>query len=211
MTGIRDLVSRALLRIVGATVHGGTMQRRLDPSDVRFAEESGRDPLRARSGGDRRGHRSPRHHHLRQRQVLRDLAVLARRADRSGPSHRELRLPPQGVHARAVADHRARQRLARRDPQPREGRILLLGRHDHRAVPRRAAASRASTSRFATTSPRARTPRRSSGSRRPWRSSASSPPWSRTKCATRWPACARRCRSSIGACPSRAIAARLRP
>ena len=32
-----------------------------------------RDALRARPGGDRRGHRPARHHHLRQRQVLRDL------------------------------------------------------------------------------------------------------------------------------------------
>ena len=65
----------------------------LRAGDVGFLEESGRNPLRAGSGGDRRGDRSPRHHHLRQRQVLRDLAILARRAARPGSSHRELRAP----------------------------------------------------------------------------------------------------------------------
>ena len=45
---------------------------------------------------DQRGH-----HQLRQRQVLRDLEVLARGAARPGPPHPQLRLPPEGVHSRA--------------------------------------------------------------------------------------------------------------
>ena len=44
----------------------------------------------------------------------------------------------EGVHPRSVDDDRQRPHLAGRDPQPRQGRHLLLGRHDDRAVSRRA-------------------------------------------------------------------------
>ena len=54
--------------------------------------------------------------------------------------------------------------------------------------------SRGSTSRFAATSPNARKPKRSSRSSRRWRSSGSLRRSWRTRCATRWPACAARCR-----------------
>ena len=152
------------------------------------------DPLRAGPGRDRGAHRSARHHHLRQRQVLRDLEVLARRAARAGSPHHQLRLSPEGVHPRAVADDRAGTGLARRAPEPREGRLDLLGRHDDRAAAQRATASRGSTSRSAATSRSARRPSSSSPTRRRWRSSGSSPRSSRTRCATRWPASRARCR-----------------
>ena len=117
---------------------------------------SGGRELRARKVGDRRGHRRARRHHVRQRQVLRDLEVLAGGAARPGSPDPQLRLSPEGVHPRTVDDDRQRPHLARRDPQSRQGRIALLGRHDDRAVPERAPASRISTWRSATTSPIAR-------------------------------------------------------
>ena len=153
-------------------------------------------PLRARPIGHRRHHRRDRAHQVRQRQVLRDLEVFARRAARPGPSHPQLAAPSQGVHPRPVADHRAGPRLARRTAQPGEGRLALLGRYDHRAVPRRARQAVAVHG----------DPLRhhaAEGSRRS--ACASSPRWpawarcrrsSRTRCAIRWPASAARSRSS---------------
>ncbi len=52
---------------------------------------SRRRQLRAGTIGDRRCHRHARDHHVRQRQVLRDLEVLARGAPRSRSSDPELR------------------------------------------------------------------------------------------------------------------------
>ena len=98
---------------------------------------SGRRQLRARPVGDRRDHRPRRDDHLRQRQVLRGLALLARRADRAGPPPRQLGLSLEGIHQESLAHDRQRADLARRDPQPHEGRDDLLGGHDDRAVPRR--------------------------------------------------------------------------
>ena len=66
----------------------------------------------------------------------------------------------RNLHADAVAHDRAGAGVARRDPQPREGRHFLLGGHDDRAVRSTRGASRDSTSRSATTSRRARPPRR---------------------------------------------------
>ena len=77
-------------------------------------------------------------HHVRQRQVLRDLEVFARGAHRPESPHHQLGPAPDGVLPGSLSHDRERPRLARRDPQPREGRLVLLGRHDHRAVPRRA-------------------------------------------------------------------------
>ena len=68
----------------------------------------------------------------------RDFRLLARGAPRPGPPHRQLRLSPEGVHSRAVANDRQRPRLARRTAQPGQGRSLLLGRYDHRSLPERA-------------------------------------------------------------------------
>ena len=76
-----------------------------------------------------------------------------RRAARTGPSDRQLRLPPEGVHPRPVADDRARPGLARRAPQPREGRHASTGSTPPSCRSSTDAASPASTSRSAATSP----------------------------------------------------------
>ena len=62
----------------------------------------------------------------------------AKRADRAGPPHHQLRPPSAGLHARAVAHHRAAATsgAARSATAPRTAR--LLGGHDHRALSRRA-------------------------------------------------------------------------
>ena len=52
-----------------------------------------------------------RKNHLRERQVLRDLQVLARRTARAGSPHHQLRLSSQSVHPRHLADHRRGPRL----------------------------------------------------------------------------------------------------
>ena len=60
--------------------------------DLRVAHQGpGGRQLRHRPVGHRRHHRHTRTHHLRQRQVLRDLEVLADGAARPGPPHPELR------------------------------------------------------------------------------------------------------------------------
>ncbi len=56
-----------------------------------------------------------------------------------GQDHRILNsgLSPEGVHPRPVGDDRQRPDLARRNPEPREGRQPVLGGHDDRPVPGR--------------------------------------------------------------------------
>ena len=120
-------------------------------------------------------------HQVRQRQVLRDLEVLARGAARAGPPDPELRLSPEGVHPRAVGDDRQRPDLARRDPQSRQGRIALLGRHDDRAVPERAREAVSVHGASATRSPAARNPRSGCRNRRRSPASARWRRWWRTR------------------------------
>ena len=158
--------------------------------------EPRRDPLRPRPGRDRRDDRPARHHHLRQRQVLRDLEVLARRADRPGPSHHQLRLSPEGVHPRVCGGRSPRARCGAASSATARRTDRSTGSTRRSCRSSTAAESRGSTSRSAATSRSARSPRRSCASRRRWRSSASSRPSSRTKCAIRWPACGPRCRCS---------------
>ena len=132
-------------RARGRHEHGGEGRTRTARGETRrgAADRRGRGAgagavqVRARPGGHRRHHRSARHHHLRQRQVLRDFAVQPRRADRPRPPPDQLRLPSQGLHPRPVADDRAGAGVARRDPQPGQGRLVLLGGHDDRAAARR--------------------------------------------------------------------------
>ncbi len=88
---------------------------------------------RRHRGDDRR--RGP--HHLCQRQVLRDLRILARGIDRAGSPDRQLGTPSEAVHPRPVGDDRERARVARRAAEPRQGRAFLLGGHHHRAVSQR--------------------------------------------------------------------------
>ena len=87
-----------------------------------------------RSVRHRRDHRRAGPDPLRQREVLRHLEVLARRAARAGPSHRQFRISPQGLHPRPVADDCRRQGLEGRAAKPCKGRLALLGRYDDRAV-----------------------------------------------------------------------------
>ena len=117
---------------------------------------------RARSCGDRRDHGRHRPHHLRQRQVLRDLRLFARGAARPGPPHHQLGLSPEGVHARSVANDRAGHVWHGRTPQPGQGRSLSTGWTRPSCRSSTSAESRISTSRFARTSRPAKPPRSSS-------------------------------------------------
>ena len=175
------------------------LARGVDPSRGAHARPRRRE-LRAGKIGDRRGHRRARHHQIRQRQVLRDLEILAGGAARAGPPDPELRLSPEGVHPRSVDDDRQRPHLARRDPQPRQGRIALLGRHDDRAVPERATASRTRYMAIRYEITGRKDPRSGCRSRRRWRGSGRWRPSSRTRSRTRSPGSAARCRSSPRAC-----------
>lgn len=65
--------------------------------------------------------------------------VLARGAARPRPPDRELGLSPERIHPHALDDDCQRAHLAGRNPQPRQRRFAVLGGHDNRAVPRRAA------------------------------------------------------------------------
>ena len=87
---------------------------------------------RARSVGHRRHDERPWRHHLRQRQVLRDLEVLGRRAPGPQPPHPEFRPPPRRVLQGNVPHDRQRPGVARRNPQSRQRRQHLLGRYDDR-------------------------------------------------------------------------------
>ena len=77
----------------------------------------------------------------------------ARRAARPGSPDHQLRLSPEGVHPRSVADDRQRPDLARRAAQPREGRHRSTGSTRRSCRSSTNAASRTSTWRSATTSP----------------------------------------------------------
>src|SRR5262249_16106089 len=80
-------------------------------SAPKVAERIGGREVRAGPGVDRRYNRSARNNKLRQRQVLRNIEILERRAARTGPSNHQFRIPSERVHQEPVDDYSQCQSL----------------------------------------------------------------------------------------------------
>ena len=124
-------------KVIQCNVRDITERKRTERPAKSFIQGNRRLEIRAGRARHRGHHRPAGKNHLRQRQVLRHLQVFARRVAGSGSPHHQFGPSPKRIHARPLDDHHARPGLAWRNQEQGQGRLVLLGGCDHRAVPQR--------------------------------------------------------------------------